>query len=137
MARLSNASRYKEKLFFKNLQNSIFYILMVIFHLSKHSLHFENETLSTASIMLCYCNNLLIHDVNPSQLSVASYRSSVVARSIIGCAARHSITHRATKQLVIVLWRTSTRRANYHSCFASTILMGWHRQLILYHPQLQ
>ena len=24
--------------------------------------------------------------------------------------------------------KTSTRRANYHSCFASTILMGWHRQ---------
>ena len=36
----------------------------------------------------------LIHDVNPSQLSHsgASHRStsSVVARSIIGCAARHS-----------------------------------------------
>ena len=34
----------------------------------------------------------LIHDVNPSQLSGASHRStsSVVARSIIGCAARHS-----------------------------------------------
>ena len=25
-------------------------------------------------------------------------------------------------------WRTPKRRANYHSCFASTILMGWYRQ---------
>ena len=33
-----------------------------------------------------YC---LIHDVNSSQLSGAFHRSSVVARSIIGCAARH------------------------------------------------
>ena len=35
--------------------------------------------------------NVLIHDVNPSQLSGAFHRSSeeVVARSINGCAARH------------------------------------------------
>ena len=51
VARLNNAhaSRYKEKLFFKNLQNSIFYIFTVIFHLSKHSLHFENKTMSISS----------------------------------------------------------------------------------------
>ena len=41
----------------------------------------------------------LIHNVNPSQLSGASHRSSdTVARSIIGCAARHSNASRYNTQ---------------------------------------
>ena len=71
--------------------------------------HSENNNLKSSSAVKVadeMKRNTLIHDVNPSQLSGASHRSSedldVVARSIIECAARHGNASRYNETLYLL-----------------------------------